>query len=273
FDDELLQKIFRLQDKYTEYTAFKTELYLKVTRNYLHYRWLVTYFYGASPLSEAGYFTDENQPYEPVRSIRSSRYGYKNKSNVKVTYANIKDYIADLDKMVETGKLSEEKEFYAPVRLRGGKKVADLAHKPIRYIELRNIDLDPFHPYGISKEEVEFLHLFLLFLLTKDEQAAPDEWVAQGDELNDRVALEHPLKVTQYQNEAKKFIDELKEFSSDLDLDISTDLFTTLAEMLADPSKTLSGRLFLAAQKSSQKRRQLKVLLGLSSFFIGRVLD
>ena len=42
------------------------------------------------------------------------------------------------------GLLSEEKEFYAPVRLRGGHHVSDLEDHGVQYIELRNIDLNPF---------------------------------------------------------------------------------------------------------------------------------
>ena len=38
-----------------------------------------------------------------------------------------------------------KKEFYAPVRLRGGKQMSDLPKTGIRYIELRNLDLNPFH--------------------------------------------------------------------------------------------------------------------------------
>lgn len=252
FADTLIQKMFQLQTEETDYLKFKTDLYLKVTRNYLHYRWLVTYFYGATPLSEANYFTDE-APKEPVRSIRNSDFGYKNFEDVEVTYATIEAYLADINHMVETGKLSEEKEFYAPVRLRGGKKVADLAEAGIRYIELRNIDLNPYELYGISEEQVEFLHVMLLFLLWKEEGAGADEWVAEGDQKNNLVALEHPLKATAYQKEAELFVSELEAFIQEMDLSISESLIPHLKEMIADPAKTLAGRLYTESLATSQK--------------------
>ena len=149
FAEDFLQQLYALSETKESFQTFKTALYLKVTRNYLHYRWFLTYFFGATPASEANYFTTENGPQEPVRSIRNSRYGYTNHEDVKVSYASLETYLADIAKLVETGKLSEEKEFYAPVRLRGGKRVADLASAGIRYIELRNIDIDPFARYGI----------------------------------------------------------------------------------------------------------------------------
>ena len=120
-------------------------------------------------------------PQEPVRSIRNSRYGYTNHTDVNVSYASLETYLADIAELVETGKLSEEKEFYAPVRLRGGQKVADLATAGIRYIELRNIDINPFEMYGISQDQVKFLHLFLLYLATKEEGADADAWVEEGN--------------------------------------------------------------------------------------------
>ena len=83
----------------------------------------MTYFFGATPQTEANYFMAGSGPQEPVRSIRNSRYGYTNHTDVNVSYAPLETYLADIAELVETGKLSEEKEFYAPVRLRGGKRL------------------------------------------------------------------------------------------------------------------------------------------------------
>lgn len=260
FGDALIRKLFEAQTEVTDYQQFKTDIYLKVTRNYLHYRWLITYFFGATPTSEARYFVDEKGPVEPVRSIRNSIYGYRNHEDVQVTYATIQDYLADIDRMVEEGKLSEEKEFYAPVRLRGGKKVADLASAGIRYIELRNIDLNPFEKYGISELQVEFLHVFLLFLLWKDEGNDADKWVAQGDEKEKIVSLEHPLQPTIFIEEARELLAEFATFIDKLALPVSENLLADLEEQLNDPAKTLAGKLYLASQQTSQK--ELAVTLG-----------
>lgn len=264
FDDEMVRKMFELQDEYMNYYQFKTDIYLKVTRNYLHYRWLTTYFFGASPLSGPRYFNGHEHPEEPVRSIRNSQYGYKNHEDVKVTYRSIEEYVADIQQMVEEGKLSEEKEFYASVRLRGGKSVADLANKPVRYIELRNIDLDPYQPYGISEEEVEFLHIFMLFLLWTDEGADADDWVEQGEQLNNLIALESPLAQTVCYDEAQRLLVEMRGFVEQTNLAVSTEIFDHLEEMLNDPAKTLAGRIYLESQKKSQK--ELAVQQGLSYY-------
>ncbi len=251
FADRFLQQLYEASDQAVDYQSFKTALYLKVTRNYLHYRWFLTYFFGATPTSEANYFTDEQRPTEPVRSIRNSRYGYTNHPDVTVSYGSLENYLGDIAALVETGKLSEEKEFYAPVRLRGGRRVADLAEAGIRYIEIRNIDIDPYAAYGISKEQVRFLHFFLLFLSTKDEGADLDEWVKIGDRMNDTVALEHPLAQTAYLQEAKEIVAELHSFAAELQLP-EVPYLAQLGDMLENPALTFAGKLFQASQSAGQ---------------------
>ena len=251
FGDELIQALFNLQSEIKDYRHFKAEIYLKVTRNYLHYRWFVTYFYGASPSSEKNLFEDYSLN-KAVRSIRNSKYGYTNSEDVQVSYSSIQNYLSDLSLMVKRGLLSEEKEFYSPVRFRGGHHISDLEDHGIHYIELRNIDLNPFETNGVSYEQAEFLHLFLLYLLWKDEGNNCDQWVKMGDHYNDAVALEHPLEHTQFEIDAKKIIDEMEHLVEILDLSISDTLFVQLREMLMDPSKTLAGRLYQESEKSSQ---------------------
>ncbi|WP_176138622.1 MULTISPECIES: bifunctional glutamate--cysteine ligase GshA/glutathione synthetase GshB [Bacillus cereus group] len=251
FGDELIQALFNAQSEIRDYQHFKTEMYLKATRNYLHHRWLFTYFYGSSPSSEKNFF-EEDSLKEVVRSIRSSKYGYTNSDDVQVSYSSIQNYVSDLSLMVKRGLLSAEREFYSPVRLRGGHHASDLEDHGISYIELRNIDLNPFETYGFSYEQAEFLHLFLIYLLWKDEGENCDEWVKMGDFYTDIVALEHPLEHTQFEIEAKNMINEMEQLAATLNLTISETLFVQLREMLMDPSKTLAGRLYKESEKSSQ---------------------
>lgn len=254
FRDELLRMLFDLQSDIADYQQFKTDIYLKLTRNYLYYRWLVTYFYGASPTSEENFYGCDDQPDEPVRSIRSSRFGYTNHDDVNVSFSTIQKYISDLSSVVDRGLLVEEKEFYTAMRLRGSERVADFKHTGVRYVELRNIDLNPFETNGISYEQAEFLHVFLLYLLQKEENPESDEWGKAGDARNDVVALEHPLAHTQFEAEAHELVNEMEQLSKDLDFPVSESLFANLREMLADPSKTLAGRLYSESQKTSQSQ-------------------
>ncbi|MGM0123016.1 glutamate-cysteine ligase/gamma-glutamylcysteine synthetase [Enterococcus sp. AZ194] len=253
FADELVCQLFNEQTEISSLEKFKTEIYMKVSRNFLRYRWLITYLYGASPVSEARYFENEPQPDEPVRSIRSSKYGYTNHDNVQVSYESLTRYVQDIAEMVETGKLSEEKEFYAPLRLRGGKKMSELAEFGIRYIELRSIDVNPFERVGISQEQVEFLHIFLLYLLWTDELHAADEWVAIGDLLNNQVALENPLEQTELVEEGEALFMDMLAMLEELELTAEKELTLTLKARLTQPEETVSGALLKKIQATSQQ--------------------
>ncbi|MFD1929566.1 bifunctional glutamate--cysteine ligase GshA/glutathione synthetase GshB [Sporosarcina siberiensis] len=251
FGDELIEALFKSQSETNDYKQFKSDIYMKTTRNYLKHQWLITYLFGATPSSEENFF-EENSVNEPVRSIRNSKNGYTNDEDVQVSFISLQTYIADISSMVHKGLLIEEKEFYSAVRLRGGQQVSDLEDDGVKYIELRNIDLNPFETYGISYEQAEFLHLFLLYSLWKDEGANCDESMNVGESNNEIVALEHPLEPTQFKQEAEHILDELESLVTTLHLTVSEELFVNLREMLIDPSKTLAGRLYSESKKSSQ---------------------
>lgn len=260
FGDELLRTLFSHQEEFQDFSEFKTELYLKTARNFMRYRWMITYLFGASPISEKNYFLDESHPQEPVRSIRNSALGYTNHPNVKVSYASMKQYLADIERMIEEGKLSEEKEFYTPLRFRGGKKVADLATTGVRYIELRNIDLNPYARLGINPEQVRFLQLFLMYMLWTEEKEDCDQWVAEGTTRNNKVALEQPSDQTEFHQEGREILEGMKQMLVELDWLDSLYLVEEALTQMDHPEQTLAAKLYQEAQLSSQQ--EVAVALG-----------
>ncbi|MCD5219699.1 bifunctional glutamate--cysteine ligase GshA/glutathione synthetase GshB [Enterococcus faecium] len=260
FGDELLRTLFSHQEEFQDFSEFKTELYLKTARNFMRYRWMITYLFGASPMSEKNYFLDESHPQEPVRSIRNSALGYTNHPNVKVSYASMKQYLADIERMIEEGKLSEEKEFYTPLRFRGGKKVADLATTGVRYIELRNIDLNPYARLGINPEQVRFLQLFLMYMLWTEEKEDCDQWVAEGTTRNNKVALEQPSDQTEFHQEGREILERMKQMLVELDWLDSLYLVEEALTQMDHPEQTLAAKLYQEAQLSSQQ--EVAVALG-----------
>lgn len=260
FGDELLRTLFSHQEEFQDFSEFKTELYLKTARNFMRYRWMITYLFGASPMSEKNYFLDESHPQEPVRSIRNSALGYTNHPNVKVSYASMKQYLADIERMIEEGKLSEEKEFYTPLRFRSGKKVADLATTGVRYIELRNIDLNPYARLGINPEQVRFLQLFLMYMLWTEEKEDCDQWVAEGTTRNNKVALEQPSDQTEFHQEGREILEGMKQMLVELDWLDSLYLVEEALTQMDHPEQTLAAKLYQEAQLSSQQ--EVAVALG-----------
>ncbi|CAM5237447.1 Glutathione biosynthesis bifunctional protein GshAB OS=Lysinibacillus sphaericus OX=1421 GN=gshAB PE=3 SV=1 [Lysinibacillus sphaericus] len=112
-------------------------------------------------------FFEENLLNEVVRSIRSSKYGYTNSKDVQVSYSSIQNYVSDLSSMVKRGLLSAEREFYSPVRLRGGHHVSELEDNGIRYIELRNIDLNPLKHTALAMNKHNFSSFLNLFTMER----------------------------------------------------------------------------------------------------------
>jgi glutamate--cysteine ligase len=258
---ELVHQLFAIQEEYETIEEFKNILYMKVSRNYLRYRWLITYLFGASPVSETGYFSEkEDHPKEPVRSIRNSAFGYQNKENVNVSYESLQSYIEDIHRMVENGILSEEKEFYSAVRLRGGKQMSDLPKTGIRYIELRNLDLNPFAPLGIEEESLEFIHLFMLFLLWTDEKETPNDWVATGDLLNEQVALGHPFAQVNVLAEGDRIFAEMDEMIEALGLFNFKKVLEVHRGQLRTPDLTIAGKMWTIIESNSN--HELGIVFG-----------
>lgn len=253
FSPALIQHLYQQQDQITDFESFKGAFYFKVARNYLHYEWLITYLFGASPMSEANFFVGTQPPTQPVRCIRTSHFGYTNHKDVQVSYATIERYLADLDRLVQEGHLSAKKEFYAPVRLRGGHQVADLTKQDIQYMELRNIDINPFETVGLSKAQIEFLQLFLLYMVWADETQPADTWVQTGRQKNELVALEHPLAITAYQSEGLALMATMKQMCQCLQLPSCLSQLCDRASLaLKKPNHTLAGQLYHHSQLSTQ---------------------
>lgn len=265
FAPELVERLFNDQAEITDYTTFRTELYLKVARNYLRYRWLITYFMGASPQAEEGYFSDcgSDVPEMPVRSIRNSNFGYTNEDDVFVSFRSIEAYAADIQNLVSSGAISEEKEFYSAVRLRGGESVADIAKNGVGYIEIRNIDNNPFASYGITEEQIELLHYFLMYMLWLDDDGTDaDELLHVGDRLNNQVALEKPLSQTVLQAEGETLLAGWLVMAKAVAADASVIAsITTYQDILKKPELTLAGQ-WLTLLNSGQSQGELATKLG-----------
>ncbi len=158
---DLVTSLFQVSS-YHSLKDFKNDLYLKLARNFLRFRWILTYLYGAAPWAEAGFYSQEIS--QPIRSFRNSDYGYVNDENIQYPTL-LWNNITDIENYVQSGELSAEKEFYSAVRFRGQKYNRAYLEQGITYLEFRCFDLNPFDHLGISQETLDTVHLFLLSLL------------------------------------------------------------------------------------------------------------
>ncbi|HEM4130053.1 TPA: bifunctional glutamate--cysteine ligase GshA/glutathione synthetase GshB [Streptococcus suis] len=248
---DLTQQLFEASD-YDDLITFKNALYLKLAQNFLRYRWLLTYLYGASSLAEKGFLTDE---IGCVRSIRNSNYGYVNAPDVHISFSSLEQYVADIEQAVASGQLSAEKEFYSAVRLRGAKTSRDFLTKGITYLEFRNFDLNPLEPLAISQETLDTTHLFALALLWLDDMEQVDKELAQAADLNNRIALSHPHTPLPAEADARPILIAMKAIVQHFGLDdYYSQLIAQIEAALQDPRMTLSGKIAEQVEDGSLER-------------------
>ncbi len=98
---------------------------------------------------------------------------------------------------LSTRVFQTEKEFYAPIRLKGGTRARGrgldaLSTNGIEYVELRFLDVDPFSPTGVSGETLRLAHLFILDDLARVSGAGARREVSTFLDEADAAALAHP---------------------------------------------------------------------------------
>ena len=238
---DLVEVLFQESDQ-IDIIAFKNALYLKLAQNYLRYRWVITYLFGAAPVAEQGFF-DQEVP-EPVRSFRNSDHGYVNKEEIQVSFSSLEDYVSAIENYIEQGDLIAEKEFYSAVRFRGQKVNRSFLDKGITYLEFRNFDLNPFERIGISQTTMDTVHLLLLAFLWLDAPENVDQALAQGHALNEKIALSHPLEPLPSEAETQNITTALDQLVQHFELgDYHQGLVKQVKNAFADSSQTLAAQL------------------------------
>jgi len=185
--------------------AIADDAYMGLLRNLQRLGWLIPYLFGASPAVCKSFFVgrpsrlEEFDPftyYEPyATSLRMGDIGYQNRKEegvgVKANYDSLQAYVAALTHAIETPALiweeigvkvdgeyrqlnanilQIENEYYSSVRpkqiLQGLEKPSlALTRRGIRYIELRSLDVNAYHPLGVDETQLRFLKGFVLFCL------------------------------------------------------------------------------------------------------------
>jgi glutamate--cysteine ligase len=187
---------------------FRDQRYMAQIRNLQRYGWLIPYLFGASPAVCKSFFLgqatslpsfDETTYYAPyATSLRMGDIGYQNSREeglgIKACYDDIQSYADSLlhatmrpaaawealgvrdaagYRQLNANILQIENEYYSTVRpkqvLEGLEKPSlALKQRGVRYIELRSLDVNAYHPLGIDESQGRFLEVFLLFCLFAD---------------------------------------------------------------------------------------------------------
>lgn len=182
FNENIIKKLYENSHKSQDYRHFKDNLYLKVTRNYLRYRWFLIYILGCTGVVHESYQEECVKQLEEISkgsfsnegalSYRNSECGYKNKIDLFPNYNSVKDYVDSINKFIDEDFIDNHKELYAPIRLKAKDPkylLNSLIDDGINYLEYRSIDINPFEKGGIALSDLHFMNVFNLFLLIEDE--------------------------------------------------------------------------------------------------------
>lgn len=225
--DEFLNAFYQASKSTLDFSKFKTEIYFKMMRNYNRYKFFITYFQGATPLAY-------KKGHDIVKgvSLRNSDFGYKNDSNMNIDYSNADTFLKTIEEALNEGKIYDEREIYSTVRLKGKEKVGlrKIIEDGVQYIEVRNIDINPFEKAGISLDEIEFINIFLLYTLLSDECDC-ETMITEADINMNKVTMSRDLNqiITNCNKETettlKEYIEkifvDIKSVFQDLPIDIS----------------------------------------------------
>lgn len=281
--------------------AYRDASYFALIRNFRRHSWLLLYLFGASPAVCHSFLAGQPhnlQPLEPgtlylpdATSLRMGPLGYQSdaQSSLAVSFNSLESYSASLSRalsepypayerigihdgnglyrQLSTSLLQIENEFYGTIRpkrsIRSGERpLRALAERGVEYVEVRCLDLDPFHSIGISRETLHFLDVFLLHCLLAPSPADTPEEIAalsrnqhdvaqRGRETGLRLRrVDGDIELARWGSELLRQCEPIAEAldaaqradAASADAQVHRDVLRAAQEALEDASRTPSAR-------------------------------
>lgn len=167
FSEDYLKSLHK--NKNQTYEDFKNESYFRLLKQVSRYSWLIVLLTSASPMYDLSLDNDgaNGTVFSGFSSMRNSIRGYWNQFIPQLDYTDLSAYIRSINNYIEKGVLFSAGELYLPVRLkpRGENSLEALLNSGADHIELRMFDLNPLEELGVAQKDLEFTHLFLIYLL------------------------------------------------------------------------------------------------------------
>lgn len=280
FKEDIIHKLYQESKNKDTYREFKNNVYLKIARNYLRYVWLIIYLTGCSVGAHEtfspecihlmnkkdlkGSFYSKNGP-----SFRNASCGYKNKKHLYPSYKSISQFIYDVESYINEGILSKPKELYAQIRLKPKTPkdlLKSLKNDGIEYIEIRTLDINPFYKCGMPKNDMKFLHLFLIYMLIKEESDY-ENWQKESiinEERSAERAYDDEMRLLKDGDEitlkewALELIDEMDYVLNQLNINEHS-LLNQMKARIENPHLTYGKKLLKMIEKEGYINSQMKL--------------
>ena len=221
FSEDYLKSLHK--DKSQTYEDFKNESYFRLLKQVSRYSWLIVLLTSASPMYDLSFNKDgtDGTVFSGFSSMRNGHRGYWNQFIPQLDYTDLLAYIRSIKDYIEKGVLFSAGELYLPVRLkpRGENSLEALLIGGADHIELRMFDLNPLEKLGVAQKDLEFAHLFLIYLLHLEDFDFTSELQAKAIEHHQSAALYdisnvmiNDIPITETAN---NFLDKMEDFFSD----------------------------------------------------------
>lgn len=260
---------------------------------------------------------DPGTLYHPyATSLRMSDIGYKsvNQASLKINYNSLEEYVNSLSHAINTpypeyekigvvvdgeyrqlnsNVLQIENEFYSIIR---PKQIAQSCEKPtvalkkrgVRYVEMRSLDLNVFHPIGIDEGKARFVEALLLNCLLQDSPSMTETDFQTNNRNQLTVAncgrkpkllLERDGKTIPLQDWAFEILNSMAEVCEILDANdqskpYSTSLSTQM-QIVDNSDLSPSARMLSAMKESKQTFNRFAIAQSLehAQSFAGKKAD
>jgi glutamate--cysteine ligase len=196
--------------------SYQDKSYFSLIRNFRRYSWLLLMYLGSSPAVCRSFLGDQAHgllawdtgtyiaPYGT--SLRMGKLGYQSdaQSSLGVSFNSLKSYAVSLNRaltepypqyeaigvgdspnyrQLATTLLQIENEFYGKIRPKrrirpGERPLRALGERGVEYVEVRCVDVNPFHPVGIGADDIRFIDIFLLHCLLRESPPDSPEEIA-----------------------------------------------------------------------------------------------
>lgn len=262
FNEKIIETLYNSSTQEIEYKEFRNEVYLKVTRNYLRYRWILIYLLGGTTTIHESYeekcvellekISEGSFTNDGAISYRNGDCGYKNHVDLFPDYYSVNGYIESIGEFIDYGIIDSHKELYSQIRLKAKDNknlLTSLINEGINYLEIRSIDINPFDKAGISLEDLRFVHLFTLFLLVTEESDY-ENWQQEGL-YNQKVIAIHGQRDVELLKDGSKIskkewglaiLNNIKGIIKELHLD-GEEVIDTMVNRLKDHKLTYAYRI------------------------------
>ena len=185
-------------------------------------------------------------------SYRNSECGYKNPIDLYPNYNSVKDYVESVYKFIDDKLIESHKELYTQIRLKAKDNVRfldSLIEEGINYLEIRSIDINPFSKAGISLEDLNFINLFTIYLLIKEESSYK-EWQEEAQNNQNIISMYGQMDVVLYKDGntisktdwALNILNEMIDMNNKLSLG-KLEVIENMIEKVKDPKLTYAYRI------------------------------